>query len=356
MTEQGKDILRYADAAMYDAQPILKEEGVRVEPRVFLLSATPDPLGNLAADMRMYRGDPVYDLSQITDEQRKWAWEELSKTRLNTPLEGVTLKFMIEAVTRSFTHQMVRQRVGAYYVQESLRFAVKRGLAKECALPPSILDHSEAEISVHPPEGHEAWNIWDRTIHQIEEAYESLVALGIPAEDARGLLPHCVTTRIIYCTNLRALFDHAGNRLCTQAQFEWRSVFMGIMKAIKNYSTANVVVPDKDDRDGPGVYSYGLVDDGWQWELIGTPAPMTFAPVCYKTGKCEFMASLDRGCSIRDRVQEMHERGIPSSEWVGIGKPRYAVSSDGHYVPGIDPAEWMADPMAGITTEDNRPK
>jgi hypothetical protein len=88
--------------------------------------------------MRMYRGDPVYSQTEITDEQREWAWEELSKTRLNTPLEGVTVKFMLEAVTRSFTHQLVRQRVGAYYVQESLRFAVKRGVARETAIPPSI--------------------------------------------------------------------------------------------------------------------------------------------------------------------------------------------------------------------------
>lgn len=307
MTDQGKEMLRWADEAMYEAQPMLKEGGARVTPRVFLLNATPDPLGTCAADMRMYRGDPVYSLDEITDEQRRWAWDELSRTHLNTPLEGVNLKFMIEAVTRSFTHQIVRQRVGAYYVQESLRFAVKRGLASEVALPPSI-----APLTGAAP-GDPVSTIWHQVIRQIEKAYNSLVDAGIPAEDARGLLPHATTTRIIYHTNLRALFEHAGNRLCTQAQFEWRAVFMGIMKAIKEYGK-------------------GMPGDVWQWQLIAEPKAYTFTPICYRLGRCAFMSHLDRGCTIRERVNE----------------GRFS---------DIDPAEWMANPWAGITSEDQpRPK
>lgn len=323
----GTDISLWSDKAMYEAQPVLKEEGARVTPRVFLLSATPDPLGNLAADMRMYRGDPVYDLSEITDEQRRWAWEELSKTHLNTPLEGIQLKFMLEAVTRSFTHQMVRQRVGAYYVQESLRFAVKRGLAQETALPPSIMPGPSADEPT--------FKIWMDTIHAIDAAYNQLVDAGIPAEDARGLLPHAVTTRIIYTTNLRALFEHAGNRLCTQAQFEWRAVFMGMIKAIRDYCSE-------------------WIGDDWQWQLIAQPKSHTFTPICYRLGKCAFMSELDRGCTIRERVEQNHRFGISSEHW---GDPhKVATPSGAQVTEPIDPAEWMANPWAGLTTETNRPK
>jgi flavin-dependent thymidylate synthase len=330
---------------MYEAQPIMHDEGQRITPKVFLLSATPDPLGVLAIDMRMYRGDPVYSASEITDEERKWAWDELSRTRLNTPLEGVQMKFMIEAVTRSFTHQMVRQRVGAYYVQESLRFAVKKGLANETALPPSIARTDEGP-----------GKIWQDTVQTIEAAYEGLVNAGIPAEDARGLLPHAVTTRLLYTTNLRALFEHAGNRLCTQAQFEWRAVFMGIMKAMREHGRAQpkhtpmrTYFPN--GLEGPEYYNVrDWQSDGWQWEIIAQPTPKTFAPVCYKTGKCEFMASLDRGCSIRDRVQAFHEHGVPPEMW-GDGYVNWAKP-----MAPIDPAEWMANPLAGVTTETNRPQ
>jgi flavin-dependent thymidylate synthase len=319
MTQPGNDIVQWADAAMYEAQPILKEEGARVKPRVFLLNATPDPLGSCAADMRMYRGDPVYSLDEITDEQRRWAWDELSKTHLNTPLEGVNLKFMIEAVTRSFTHQMVRQRVGAYYVQESLRFAVKRGLAKETALPPSISRTDEGP-----------GKLWADTVAAVELAYNQLVDAGIPAEDARGLLPHAVTTRIIYHTNLRALFEHAGNRLCTQAQFEWRSVFIEIMRAMREYKGHMYEAYEPDFPEGDPLLGHKYMD-AWQWRLIAAPKSHTFTPICYRLGKCAFMSMLDRGCTIRERVNE------------------------GRF-NSIDPAEWMANPWAGITTDTNRPE
>jgi len=298
-----KEIMVWADDAMFEAQPMLQ-----ITPKVSILAATADPLGTCAADMRMYRGDPVYDMKEITDEERRWAWEELSKTALNTPFEGVNIKFMIEGVTRSFTHQMVRQRVGAYYVQESLRFAVKRGLAKETALPPSI---------AAPPEGLQgepAWEIWNKTVNSIAEAYNQLVDAGIPAEDARGLLPHAVTTRIIYHTNLRALFEHAGNRLCTQAQFEWRKVFTGIMLAMQKH--AGLYLNSKHD----------VVNDQWQWEIITEPKSYTFTPICYRMGKCAFKSGLDRGCSIRDRVDQ--------------GK-----------FYDIEPMEWLANPTAGMTGE-----
>jgi flavin-dependent thymidylate synthase len=293
----SKEIVKWADEAMFEAQPILREEGTRVQPRVFLLHAPVDPLGLLAIDMRMYRGDPVYHKDDITDEEKTWAWEELSKTALNTPFEGVQLKFMIEGVTRAFTHQMVRQRVGAYYVQESLRFAVKRGLAQEVAMPPSIANDTDA-----------IQKIWTSMVEEIDKTYNMLVDAGVPAEDARGLLPHATTTRIIYNTNLRALFEHAGNRLCTQAQFEWRSVFMGIMKAIRDWGKG-------------GIYN-------WQWRLIAQPKAYTFTPICYRLGHCAFMSHLDRGCTIRERVNE------------------------GRF-DEIQPDEWMANPWAGITTEDN---
>lgn len=370
----GEDIVRYADAAMYDAQPIQREEGVRVTPRVFLLNATPDPLGSLAADMRMYRGDPVYSLNEVTDDERRWAWKEVMKTALNTPLEGITVKFMLEAVTRSFTHQAVRQRVGAYYIQESLRFAVKRGLAKEVALPPSIADQKD-------PEG--AAKIWAETIARVDWAYKALVDAGIPAEDARGLLPHAVTTRMIYHVNLRALFDMVAMRLCTQAQFEWRLVVMGMMKAMREYGagppliklppgehseeeletlrkrlaefsvygSANVVIPPNTTFEFIGS------PDAWQWQLIAEPAVRSFTPICYRQGKCALMSELDRGCTIRPRVEQFAAAGIPGEEWGRDHHLPYKSGEveGGQLLYGIAPEEWLLDPTAGITTEDNRP-
>jgi flavin-dependent thymidylate synthase len=305
----SKELSKFGDDAMYESRPMLRNSEGHVEPRVFLLSATSDPLGAIAAAMRMFRGDPPYRLADVTDEERRWAWEESIKGHLKAPWEMVDFQFMLEGVTRAFTHQLVRQRT-AVYAQESLRFAVKEGFSDEVPMPISVQGDEQAEA------------FWKQSIKATEKGYDALVNMGVPAEDARGLLPHAVTTRVIYKTTLRGLLEHAGNRLCTQAQFEWRAVFLGIIKAIRTYGD-------------------------WQFELIAKPIPETFAPVCYQKGRCPFMSELDRGCAIRSRVEAFHAAGIEPRFW-------HASSTEYKGHSTINPLEWLANPRAGVTDPGNR--
>lgn len=284
----GEEVQRWADEAMFAAEPMEVGEGEQIMPKVYLLSATPDPLGSIAAMAMMYEGKVVRDLGDVTDEQRKHYWEEVKKTHLKAPLEAVDLHFMIEGVTRSFTHQMVRQRT-AVYAQESLRFAVKEGFEDEVPLPPSLMGLKEDDARVV---------VWRTGVREASEAYVGLVNAGVPAEDARGLLPHSITTRLNYKTNLRNLLDHAGNRLCTQAQFEWRVVFTELVKAIAEFDT---MAGDEQSA-------------AWQWRLIA--GDNVFKPVCYELGHCPFTADFDRGCTIRGRVEAGEFRKIDPREWL----------------------------------------
>lgn len=335
----SSEVVRWADQAQYEAAPIQKDERGLVSPVVKLLWATPDPLGAIAAVARQYKGEPTYSLADITDEERRRYWDESFKSHLRAPHEFVQFHFFIEGVDRSFTHQMVRQRT-ATFGQESLRFAVKENLASETVMPPSI---------AADPEG--AAKLWDVTLRNIEEAYTSLVNAGIPAEEARGLLPHAVATRLHWRTNLNDLLHHAGNRLCTQAQFAWRQVMIGVMEAIKTYRPPLVdpgplCVYFPEGLEGPQYYSVKDVKStAWQFELLGSPTPKTFAPICYHTGKCEFRAIFDRPCSIRDRVDAFAAAGVPSSDW-GRGVTDTGDDRDRPGIPGINPAEWLLDPGA----------
>src|SRR5690606_29530142 len=119
--------------------------------------------------------------------------------------------FMIEGVTRSLTHQMVRQRT-AVYAQESLRFAVKENMAESVALPPSlegarsmreIYDDFDTIGFDNLSDIDKQRYRWGIAMQNVETAYDYLVNSGIPAEDARGLLPHNITTRLHYSTDLR---------------------------------------------------------------------------------------------------------------------------------------------------------
>jgi len=123
--------------------------------------------------------------------------------------------------------------------------------------------------------------------------YNYLIGNGIPAEDARKALLIGTTTQLHYRTNLRDLIHHSGLRLCSQAQAEWKTVWVEIIRAL---------------------LAYGPEEHRWQQRAI----TKLFRPVCYQTGKCEFMGAADRWCVIRDRVEEHHRNGDRPETWVDI--------------------------------------
>lgn len=362
MTEKKtKEVQKWSDVAMFASEPL----DARTGPSVHLLNAPADPLGAIAAMALMYKGVVVRDLADVTDEQRREMFAQICQTKLKAPFEAVTFHWMVEGVTRSLTHQMVRQRT-AVFAQESLRFAVvEDGFAERTSLPPSlagtrggetkrvndewVAQTSGVEVVVSDPEDpwmrqlkdaydrvpeNERWrDKWEKAVAAVEAVYGELVNAGMPAEDARGLLPHNITTRLNYVTNLRNFQDHGGNRLCTQAQFEWRALWIAFVKELRAYGRKHTYTVNEAMVPG-GTPSPVFKSSCWQYDLIAD----LFRPVCYLTGKCEFAAmDLDRKCKIRDRVDANHAAGRPSSFWHTHG--------NGNLKP-IDPREWLADPGA----------
>jgi flavin-dependent thymidylate synthase len=315
-----KDLVAWADRAQYVSEPATSNA-----PVVTLLSATADPLGEIASLCGIYEGRVVHSLSDVTDEQRRTALADMQLSKLSGPLEAVQFHFLIENVTRAWTHQAVRNRF-AFFAQESMRFAVVEDWADRMPIPISIQTDSRQLI-------------WEQAVDAASEAYMALVNSGVPAEDARALMPHGITTRLHMVVSLRSLLTEAGKRLCTQAQFEWRVVVAGMVNAIRQRECSW---------------------DTWQFDEISD----ILRPVCYAEGKCGFMASMDRGCTIRERVDANAKIGRPSSEWdkeadLGTadewrpGVPEVPWFRKGPYegsvrliIPAISNAEWAADPAA----------
>lgn len=341
----SNEIVKWADQAMFEAAPMQanRDEDGNIFPKVHLLWMTPDPLGSIAAMARMYEGKPTYDLRDITDEERRDYLAQVQKTHLQAPLEAVKLHFFVEGVTRSWTHQAVRQRT-AVYAQESLRFAVpEEPFVDITALPPSLAgtvpEAVLGDAGMHPPDQAQRWRLrWDACVDVIDQTYHDLVNDGMPAEDARGLIHHAITTRMNWVTDLRNLIGHAGNRLCTQAQFEWRIVFLNIVKAISEY-------------EPPGTDPLHGAQSGETWQFQELAGSGIFRPVCYQLGHCPFNASFDRACTIRERVEAFAKNGVPSTSW-GMdhersGNPGFPARPDLHK---IRTAEWLLDPTAARRT------
>jgi flavin-dependent thymidylate synthase len=283
------NIEKWADPAMWLAEPQKSQY-----PTATLIHMTDRPLQVMAAAAELYQGRVIRNVDEIRpDTALRW-FREMSLTKLSAPMEFVDFHFLLEGVTRAFTHQLVRQRT-AVYVQESLRFAVVEDVP--VGEPPSLAGLKDDDpLKV----------VWTDTAETIRVAYNRLVAAGMPAEDARGLLPTNTLTRVHYKTNLRNLVDHAGNRLCTQAQFEWRLVWAQMIKAIREYG-----------QWPPSQH--------WQYEAIAE----LFRPVCFQIGRCAFKGTADRYCSIRSRVDAHEAHGTSSARW-----------------EDIHTWEWLADPTA----------
>jgi flavin-dependent thymidylate synthase len=124
--------------------------------------------------------------------------------------EFVDYVFLIEGVTRAFTHQLVRSRTGSY-AQESQRTVDVR---KSLVMMPESVAGREAHL------GH-----WVKAVKEAKETYAHLVDTGVPVQDARGILPTNMLTSITAKFNLRTLHEMAKVRLCTRTQGEYQDVF-----------------------------------------------------------------------------------------------------------------------------------
>lgn len=327
---------------MFPSVPMPKGQGGRVTPTATVISATPDPFGTLATNCGMYEGKVTVSLDYVEDTARRQALEDMMSTALQGPLETVQFTILIEGVTRSFTHQMVRERQ-AFFAQESMRFAVVEGETwhERAAMPPSVRGNPARELH------------WAAAMDQSQTEYNWLVNDGVPAEDARGVMPHDMTTRLYWTLDLRGLLHVAGLRLCTQAQFEWRLAMASVAKAFRQYSLVSPL-------QRLAGHDSAVSGDGWQWRAIAD----LLRPVCYQQGRCGFMAKFDRSCKIRDRVEANAKLGRPSSEWdkeadlgysndnLDNGAPMFPwgmIDERGRshdIIPAISPVEWAADPTA----------
>lgn len=124
-------------------------------------------------------------------------------------LEHAVFTFSVEGVSRALTHQLVRHRV-ASYSQQSQRYVSMR--------EPTF-------VTPHTVEGNgEAAKVFEETMAAIWEAYGKLESMGIPAEDARYLLPNGCTTNITITMNARELLHFFSLRCCNRAQWEIREM------------------------------------------------------------------------------------------------------------------------------------
>lgn len=132
--------------------------------------------------------------------------------------EFVDYIFIVSGVTRAFTHQLVRHRVGTSFAQQAQRAVDMSGFKYETG--DSIL------IDLNIKE------VYDGIMSMINDGYQQLVQMGANKQDARGVLPTNIDTNIVFKANLRTLHDMGLKRLCVKAQGEFQNVFRRIVEEV----------------------------------------------------------------------------------------------------------------------------
>lgn len=146
-------------------------------------------------------------------------------------VEHASFTFSAEGVSRALTHELVRHRI-ASYTQQSQRYVTY-----------DTLGHYVTPLSIS--ENEEANKIYDNALTHISDAYQKLLKLNVPKEDARFILPNASKTNILITMNARELIHASHLRLCQRSQWEIRELFEKMKACVEEVSPlfASFLIP-----------------------------------------------------------------------------------------------------------------
>ncbi len=189
---------------------------------VEVISYTPNALKVIYTACRTcYSAVGPLQLKDVSVNKMKELISTVTQSGHHSVLEHVSFTLAIDGVSRALTHQLVRHRL-ASYSQQSQRYVKYEENDKK----PEFIIPEKIKKSIA------AKKYYLETMQSIFESYRTLIDMGIPAEDARYLLPNGIETKLIMTMNLRELISASKLRLCFRAQAEIQKLFIEIRKHI----------------------------------------------------------------------------------------------------------------------------
>ena len=151
----------------------------------------------------------IYDSAEDDEKMLKLIRNVISSGHHST-IEHIQVSFAISNVSRACTHQLVRHRLMSFS-QKSQRYVQEKGQF-DYIIPPTIEKDPKLKDS------------FEKFMEEISVKYQEFIDAGIPAEDARFVLPNAASSSLVASLNLRELIHLAQLRLCTRAQYEIRTM------------------------------------------------------------------------------------------------------------------------------------
>ena len=191
------------------------------KPVVHLISKPENMLKTVYTACRTcYSADTPFNIYNSTDDEEKMLKliERVISSGHYSTIEHIQVTFAISNVSRACTHQLVRHRHMSFS-QKSQRYVKEKGQF-DYLIPPTI--------DRNPVLKEKFINF----MGDISKLYCEFTEAGIPAEDARAVLPNAASTSVVASLNLREMIHIANLRLCTRAQYEIRKMVQAMCEEL----------------------------------------------------------------------------------------------------------------------------
>ena len=159
--------------------------------------------------------------------------ENIKRQGHGSVLEHATYSLLLEGVSRSLTHELVRHRAGFAYSQLSQRYVDES--EANFVVPPAIIGDERLETT------------WREQIESAQRTYVTLVEelmkryawvadkvhrRKMAREGARGVLPNSTETKIVVTANARAWRTMLELRSSEGAELEIRRVAVAVLRVL----------------------------------------------------------------------------------------------------------------------------
>lgn len=188
--------------------------------RVTLLSHTPHPEKICAAAAKLCYSSGMPQIDKMTPDKAAPFLEKIMASGHLSILEHATFTFGIEGISRACSHQLVRHRL-ASYSQQSQRYVKQE--EPHFIVPQSVIDAGQADR-------------YNQAMEYAWAFYRAMCNAGVPAEDARFVLPNAAETKLVMTMNARELLHFFQLRCCRRAQWEIRALAVEMLFLVKTAS------------------------------------------------------------------------------------------------------------------------
>ncbi len=165
--------------------------------------------------------------------------ENIKKQGHGSVLEHANYSLLLEGVSRSLTHELVRHRAGFAYSQLSQRYVDES--QANFVVPPAIVGDEVLEEEWRA-QVDEAQRSYVRLVEHLMERYgwvaDKVHRRKMSREAARGVLPNSTETKIVVTGNARAWRTMLELRSSEGAELEIRRCAVAIIKLLSRESPA----------------------------------------------------------------------------------------------------------------------